>query len=250
MNVEERREKILQLVAEKGKIRVAELKALFGLSSVTIGNDLSRLEQQGYLVKNFGYVEIRKAAVLSLENSIGNFDEKKRIAQYAVGLIPDNASVLLYTSTTVLIMSRLIKDKTNLNIVTNSFQIAHEVSVNLSARVILLGGYYNCENQSSFGEPAVAQMERYNCEMLFFACNGVSASGGLSIDEPYERDMNLAMLASPMKKILLSDGNKIGRTRFVPIAPVTAVDLIITDDSAPPAEVERIRAKGVKVVIV
>lgn len=250
MTVEQRRERILQLVEEKNKVRIAELKALFNLSGVTIGNDLAHLEQQGRIIRKFGFVEIRKAAVLSVYDTIENYEDKKKIAKYAVDLIPDNASILLYTSSTVLVLARQIKDKTNLNIVTNSFKIAHEVSVNLSARVIFLGGFYNCDNQSTFGEPAATQLDRFNCEMLFFSCNGASEAGGLTIDEPYEQSLNMAMMASPMKKILLADGSKIGRTRFVPFAPVTAVDLIITDTSAPLAEVEKIRARGVEVIVV
>jgi DeoR family transcriptional regulator of aga operon len=250
MAVEERREKILQLVETKKRVKVAELKEIFGLSAVTIGNDLSHLEQQGHIVRNFGSVEIRKAALLSASQDIENFEAKKRIAKYAAGLIPDNASIMLYTSSSVLILARMIRDKTNLNVVTNSFNIAHEMSVNASARVILLGGYYNLENQSSYGEPAVEQLEQYNCDLLFFACNGVCAISGLTIDEPYERDINMAMLNSPMKKILLADSNKIGRTRFVPIAPITAVDLIITDSGAPLAEIERIEDSGVQVGVV
>jgi DeoR/GlpR family transcriptional regulator of sugar metabolism len=250
MTVEERRENILRIIEDKKKVSVSELKGLFNTSSVTIGNDLAALEKQGYIIKNFGYAEIRKAAVLSNDDKIENYEEKKRIAKHALKLIPDNSSVLLYTSNSVLILSRMIKEKSNINIVTNSFKIAHEVSTNLDARVIIMGGYYKMDNQSTFGEIAEAQLKTYNCDMLFFTANGVSASGGLTIDEPYERGMNLAMMESPMKKILLADGSKIGKTRFVPFSPVTAVDLIITDKSAPESEVMKIRELGVKIDVV
>ena len=94
----------------------------------------------------------------------------------------------------------MIKGINNINIVTNSFKIAHEVSTNLDARVILVGGYYRLDNQSTFGDIAEAQLKTYNCDMLFFTTNGVSAVGGLTIDEPYERGMNLTMLESSMKR--------------------------------------------------
>ncbi len=250
MTVEERRENILRIIEDKKKIRVSELKELFNKSNVTIGNDLAVLEKQGYIIKNFGYAEIRKAAVLSSEDKIENYEEKKRIAKYAAKLIPDNSSVMLYTSSSVLVLSRMIKGINNINIVTNSFKIAHEVSTNLDARVILVGGYYRLDNQSTFGDIAEAQLKTYNCDMLFFTTNGVSAVGGLTIDEPYERGMNLTMLESSMKKILLADGSKIGKMRFVPVSPLTAVDLIITDKSAPKAEIMRIRELGVKIDVV
>jgi DeoR/GlpR family transcriptional regulator of sugar metabolism len=57
------------------------------------------------------------------------------------------------------------------------------------------------------------------------------------------------MLNTEKKKVLLADGGKIGRTRFIPIAPINGIDCIITDKSAPRAELEKIRETGVQIIV-
>ena len=248
-SVKQRRQDILHVVRERKTVSVSELKDMFGVSGVTMVNDLLHLERQGSVLKRHGYIEIRKTA-LSLDTEIDNYEEKKKIASHALKLIPDGASLMLYTSTSVLVLARMLSARANLNIVTNSFPIAHELASNKDAKVILIGGLYDGNTQSTFGEAAVSQLGNYNCDLLFFSCNGVSVSGGLTIDEPYEKTINIAMLNSTMKKILLMDGSKIGKTRFVPIAPVSAIDCIITDKSAPGDELEKLQQDGVQIVVV
>lgn len=238
------------MIQERKIVSVADLKEMFGVSGVTVGSDLHHLEQRGNIVKRHGFVKIRKSALLTLDIEIDAYEEKKKIALRALNLIPDDASLMLYTSSSVLVLARLLTDRANMNIVTNSFPIAHELVSNCEAKVVLIGGYYNMETQSTFGEEAISQLDRYNCDMMFFSCNGVSAAGGLTIDEPYEKSINVALLNSPMKKVLLADGSKIGKTRFVPVGLVSAVDCIITDKSAPRVELDRLRQTCAEVIVV
>ncbi|MBK1678679.1 DeoR family transcriptional regulator, partial [Rhodospirillum rubrum] len=54
MLVAERYEKIVQLVNERGSIRVSELSQLCGVTEETIRRDLDRLEQAGRLRRSHG----------------------------------------------------------------------------------------------------------------------------------------------------------------------------------------------------
>ncbi|MCL1896482.1 MAG: DeoR/GlpR family DNA-binding transcription regulator [Clostridiales bacterium] len=249
-SAEQRRLDILGILSERKAMSVSELKDMFGVSGVTMNNDLTQLEHQGSIVKRHGFAEIRNAAPLSLEFEIEEYEEKKRIARQALKLIPDGASLMLYTSSTVLVLARMLSERKSLNVVTNSFRIAHELAINSDAKIILLGGHYRPDTQSTFGDAAVSQIGNYNCDILFLSCNGVSLSGGLTIDEPYEKTINIALLNSDMKKIILADGTKIGKTQFVPVVQAAAVDCIITDKNAPASEVEKIRQAGVQVLVV
>jgi len=50
----DRREKILKLLAENGKVYVPELSELFRVSEVTIRNDLDQLEKKNHLIRARG----------------------------------------------------------------------------------------------------------------------------------------------------------------------------------------------------
>src|SRR5256885_10697005 len=49
-----RRLQIVELARKTDEVRVEALSVLFGVSTVTIRNDLHYLEQQGYVVRAFG----------------------------------------------------------------------------------------------------------------------------------------------------------------------------------------------------
>jgi DeoR family transcriptional regulator, aga operon transcriptional repressor len=52
------------------------------------------------------------------------------------------------------------------------------------------------------------------------------------------------------KVVLVVDSSKLGRISFVPVKPVTAFHMIITDTNADPEMVEKIREQGVEVLLV
>ena len=54
ITIEERKEKILDILNRKGKVRVNELSRLFDVSEVTIRLDLSDLEESGLLSRVYG----------------------------------------------------------------------------------------------------------------------------------------------------------------------------------------------------
>jgi DeoR family transcriptional regulator of aga operon len=58
------------------------------------------------------------------------------------------------------------------------------------------------------------------------------------------------LLRTAAEVIVLADGSKIGKRAFSRIAGTDEIDMLITDAGADPAELERLRAAGVKVTTV
>lgn len=57
------------------------------------------------------------------------------------------------------------------------------------------------------------------------------------------------LIRSAREKIVVADGAKFGVTTFTSVAPLTAVDKIVTDRSAPPEFLEKVREQGVEVIL-
>ena len=55
---------------------------------------------------------------------------------------------------------------------------------------------------------------------------------------------------TPRQTIVVADGSKIGRAALAQMAPIQEIDVLITDESADAAELGRLRALGVEVVVV
>ncbi len=57
------------------------------------------------------------------------------------------------------------------------------------------------------------------------------------------------MVAKADRTIVVADGSKIGKLAFARMADIAEIDVLVTDASADPAELQRLRATGVEVVV-
>jgi DeoR/GlpR family transcriptional regulator of sugar metabolism len=59
-----------------------------------------------------------------------------------------------------------------------------------------------------------------------------------------------AMMANRARRVIaLADSSKLGRSGFTPIAPLGAIDMLITDRDADPTYVDLIRTSGCEVLL-
>ena len=249
-SADKRREEILSILKEDKKAKVSDLKDKFGISNVTIGSDLNHLEKKGLVIRSFGYVEYKENFINFQDKAdTKNFEVKKRIAKRAQELINDNEVILLYMGSTVNHLVNVIGEEKNLIAVTNSMKIAYETGLKPNIKTIMLGGYYNAETYSTFGEQAMKQLKEYNIDKLFISPNGISVQGGVTIDQPFEAELNRYIITNAKQVIMLADHTKIGIIRFIRVALVTDIDILITDSEALADKVQEIIDKGVAVII-
>ena len=81
---DERLSEILGILKRDGRVSVEALSTHFGVSGVTVRNDLRRLEAEGKLTKTFGgalYRETKTAIGLFNGRNKGMVEEKKRIGE-------------------------------------------------------------------------------------------------------------------------------------------------------------------------
>lgn len=248
----ERREQIFELIKEKKQVRVSDLKDLYNTSSVTIRNDLIYLENKGLIERDFGNVSIKEDGMSRLfdESRIRNLDEKKRIGKYAVDLISDNESIMIYTGSTSLQIAKQLHDLKNLVVVTNSIITAYELGRNPYIKTILLGGHYNPDTNAIFGYHAIQQLNDYKLDKLFLSVDGISSADGVTSEHPLEVEICRAMIKKASQVIVTADFSKIGTSRFVQIASLDEIHMLITDSKAPADELKRLEQRGIKVAVV
>ncbi|MBB6669358.1 DeoR/GlpR transcriptional regulator [Cohnella nanjingensis] len=143
-----------------------------------------------------------------------------------------------------------MKHHKNLIVVTNSIITAYELGRNPYIKTILLGGYYNPDTNAVFGHHAIQQLNDYKLDKLFLSIDGISASDGVTSEHPYETEICRAMIKNAAEVIVTADFSKVGVSRFIQIASLDEIDMLITDDKAPADEIKIIEKRGVKVVLV
>lgn len=140
MLIADRYERIVELVNERGSIRVSELSTLCQVTEETIRRDLDRLEKVGLLRSHGGAVSLRdrQPETPYAEREIMNAAEKQRIAREAVLMIKPGDRILLDASTTAWYMASL--PDMPLTVLTNSIRVAAELSGKERIDVISTGG--------------------------------------------------------------------------------------------------------------
>ncbi|WP_270169465.1 DeoR/GlpR family DNA-binding transcription regulator [Paenibacillus sp. SYP-B4298] len=232
MLVAERYDFIVQVVNEKGSIRVSELSELCQVTEETIRRDLDKLEQAGKLRRSHGgavSVKDNQAEIPYSEREITHIEEKKRIAAAAVSYIEPRDRILLDASTTAWYMASILPD-IPLTVLTNSVKVTLELSSKEKIQVISTGGILAPRSLSYVGPLAERSLEMYHVDKAFISCKGVHLERGISESNEQQALIKSKMVGMAETVFLLADYSKFGIKAFTHVAHLSDVDVVISDD--------------------
>ena len=140
---------ILEKLRRSGSVNVEELSAELGASLITIRRDLDQLEGDGLLQRTHGGAILIEPLFyqpfkndLSFQAHLEKFaKEKRRIGRAAAALIQKGETIALTPGTTTLEVIRCLPLNQNITIVTNTVNIAMELSKRKDINVFVTGGY-------------------------------------------------------------------------------------------------------------
>jgi DeoR family L-fucose operon activator len=251
MLVAERYAKIIQIVNERGSVRVSELSELCGVTEETIRRDLDRLEQSGKLQRSHGGAVSVKEAQSELsyaEREVTNAAEKKRIAEKALACIQPFDKIALDASSTAYYMAAALPD-IPLTVLTNSIKVAIELAGKEKIEVISTGGMLAPRSLSYQGPLAENNLEYYHVNKAFISGKGIHPERGISESSELQAAVKRKMIGMADTVYLLADYSKFGIRAFSQIAPCEQVQHIITDSRADGEIVRLLRERGVTVTI-
>jgi DeoR family transcriptional regulator of aga operon len=250
-----RRGRIVELIGERGFVKVTELSALFTVSEVTIRADLDALDAADELSRvHGGAVAARQHGRTepAFEEALGSlWDEKLRIAERAASLVRPGDSVIVDVGTTMAAFARALVERSELRdvvVITNGLKIALELERAIPRfSVLVTGGTLRPLQHSLVNPLADSVFSSLHADIAFIGCNGVDASHGITNINLPEAEMKQRMLAAASRGIVLADGSKIGQVHLGRVADVSGVDGVITGDSARAPALAALRDAGLDV---
>src|SRR5680860_148200 len=234
MYAEERQQAIAQLVAQHGRLSVNALAARYNVTAETVRRDLSRLERMGFVRRVHGGVVTAGSLGGSesglTERDSANTAEKDRIAKAALALLPPPGSTVLIDagSTTSRLASMLPPDH-HLIVVTNAVPIAALLAGNPQIELHLLPGRVRTTTQAAVGADTVRALGDLRAATVFLGTNGITVDHGLSTPDRNEASTKRAMVECSHQVILLADATKVGTEAPIRFAPLSEVDVVVTD---------------------
>ena len=250
-----RRAQILEELDSKGQVFVSELSKLFNVSEVTIRNDLAHLEKQNMLIRARGGAIKIKLYHIGIDTPFSDkqkqfFKEKQRIGKTAIELIKDGDTIVLDSGTTTMEIANNLSTFKDLTIITNALNIASILSENSKINVFMPGGFIRKKSLSMVGGLAEESFENFFCDKLFLGVDGFDTNHGLSTANAEEAHMNQVMIEIARKVIVVTDSRKFSRRQFAFIAPISKIDIVITDSGISEEDKQRLIKNGIEVIIV
>lgn len=248
----ERRQAILSAIEKVGQLSVEDLRMQFGVSEVTIRQDLQALHEQNLLLRTRGgAVAISILPELSFEVRQQQRSEKKmRIGRAAAQLIHPGDSVIIDASTTSQAIIPFIKHIPELTIITNSLKAGLSLIRLPDVHVLMLGGSLRRDAVSLVQQPDNAFFPNLNVRIGFFGARGITLDQGLTDVNLEEAQTKCRMAQLCQEVVAVLDGSKWGQMAVVTFAALDKVQRIITDHSAPADLIEAVRRRGIPVVVV
>jgi DeoR/GlpR family transcriptional regulator of sugar metabolism len=247
----ERLQQILQMLDTRDSVHVTELAQTFAVSEVTVRNDLSELARQGLVARFRGGVRPlqRGQSELGFDFRLRlEVDRKRAIARAAAAMIDDGEAIALDASTTAYYLALELRAKRELVVVTNGMLIAASLADAPGISVLVTGGILRLSAMSLVGDLGADLLRATRINKGFLGARGLSLERGLMDLNPDEVRIKQEMADACERVIAILDGTKWHRSGLLSFVPADSVHAIVTDSSAPTAEVEAWRARGIEVV--
>lgn len=247
----ERQRKLARLVERIGQLSVARVCEEFSVSEATARRDLDVLSKQGLLQRvHGGAIALREAPpeLPVLVRQTEQSDEKRRIAQAAVALVPDGARVFLGSGTTVLEVARSLRERSNLTVITNSLAVINTLADLPGLNLIAIGGVFRSSELSFTGHLAEQVLGEIHVDIVFIGTRAISLQQGLTNDYLPETMTDRTILKIGQRVVLVTDHTKFGRVATAFLAPLQVVHTIVTDSETPEEYVSELEARGITVI--
>ncbi|MFE3584974.1 DeoR/GlpR family DNA-binding transcription regulator [Streptomyces vinaceus] len=248
----ERRQEILRLAREAGRIDVLSLADRFQVTAETVRRDLKALDRAGLVRRVHGGAI--PAGRLGFEPDLTErettrADEKDRIAAAALAEIPGGGSVVLDAGSTVARLAAALPVDAALTVVTHALPVAARLADHAGIDLHLVGGRVRHRTLAAVDAWALRAYAEIRADVAFLAAGGFSAHG-LFTPDLAEAAVKRAAMTAARRVVLLADSSKAGREHFACFGSLGDVDLLITDQGLAPAQQAAIEAAGTEVVLV
>ncbi|MCD8138291.1 MAG: DeoR/GlpR family DNA-binding transcription regulator [Planctomycetaceae bacterium] len=250
---DQRRRKILELIQEEGSAKVSHLKELFKVTEPTIRQDLDKLEEEGFVVRQHGGAYLKsipnQVRTMSLQHTT-NMDVKARLGAKAVEYIHDGDSIILDAGTTITEIANRMEHVKNLNIVTSAINIALTLGSHFNTHVILTGGEFKPPTLSVTGEQAAKFFDNSMIvSKLFLAVTGITEDGMMTYPGLSDIPLKKAMIGAAKEVYLVADSTKMGKVSFATLGNIDMVQHLITDAGISEHYIRMFESRGVNVII-
>lgn len=235
MFANERQEKILEMLKEKGAVTTSFLTKNFEVSVETVRRDLLQMERKNLLKRVHGGAvtmgEMRPLIDLDTRNHEYE-KEKNELCEKAVKFIEENDIICIDAGSTAVILCRILKEKFSfLTVITNSMDVFNSLCDYKNFNVILCGGNYKKSENALYGQITLEALDKLYLKKAFIFPTAISLKYGLC---DYDFDLcqiQKKMISSADEVFILGDNSKFEKRALIKFDNMNSEYTYISDNS-------------------
>jgi DeoR/GlpR family transcriptional regulator of sugar metabolism len=245
----ERRDHLLGLLANEGKIIAKDVAADLGISEDSVRRDLRDLAAEGLCQRVYGgALPVSPAVAGYTARQAVAPDGKRKVAALAAKLVRPGGAVILDGGTTALALARLLPHELPCTVITHSPTIAAALLDHPRAELFLLGGRLFKHSAVTCGAAAVEAAQNVSADLCLLGVTGVHPEVGLTTGDAEEAAMKRALAARAAETYILASSEKIGTASRFRVLPWQKITGLITDASAEDPVLARLVGLGVEIL--
>jgi DeoR/GlpR family transcriptional regulator of sugar metabolism len=240
-SAQERQARILLYIKEHGTASIGQIAAKFDVSEMTVRRMLHQLSDQNLIIRTPGGAMAAPSGSMErtfLERSGKMSAAKDALARAAAALVQEGETIVLDSGTTTQYVARHLAARSNLVVITASLAVLEELAGSPSIEVKLTGGTYRRVSHDLCGQAVEEAFENIYADRVFFGAAALSFTKGAM---NFDQEMPHSILQSGRQKVLVIDSSKIGTEAVYRYCPIEHCDLVITDNGAHAADLQRLR---------
>ncbi|EFK99684.1 MULTISPECIES: DeoR/GlpR family DNA-binding transcription regulator [unclassified Streptomyces] len=245
----ERRDHLLGLLTNEGKIIAKDVAADLGISEDSVRRDLRDLAAEGLCQRVYGgALPVSPAVAGYTARQAVAPDGKRKVAALAARLIRPGGAVILDGGTTALALARALPHELPCTVITHSPTIAAALLDHPRAELFLLGGRLFKHSAVTCGAAAVEAAQNVSADLCLLGVTGVHPEVGLTTGDADEAAMKRALASRAAETYILASSEKIGTASRFRVLPWQKITGLVTDAAPDDPVLAQLVCLGVEIL--
>lgn len=253
MFINERHQKILDIIEKNGRITVEEIQKSFDVSSGSARRDLRILEQEELLKRTYGGAirsyQVRTRPAMDSYDLSSVPQSLINIALRAIEVIRENDSIFLGGAILHQIIADYLPKDKDITIVTNSVHVAQKTVSYTNIDTFVLGGKYRQNIGVSSDSCALDMVSKLKFDKCFITGVGYSFDCGLSNMTLETAIFQKEIMLHSTSSYCLMPSVKIGKAGFAKVCNPGEIDYLVTDHQFSSQDYDLCEELGVKIIL-
>ncbi len=249
--VEERRRLLLAELSASGRVVAADAAERFGVSEDTIRRDLRQLAADGLVQR------VRGGALPFVSNTT-SFAERATETAGAGAVAPlaaraaeylgaSSGVIVLDSGVTNLRIAEALPSGAGLTVVTSSPAIGAAAS-NRGSRVVMLGGVVEPSVGAAVDAAATEALRSIQAAVSVLGACALHVEVGVTTLRPDEVEFKRAVVHAGAEVLVVAAAEKLATAAPFKVAPLEAVDVLVTEDAVSDAHASDLESHGIEVL--